>query len=118
VAIPAAQSSAWTRVTAFGPLPLPVAGNAASATPAAVAIGSALATRVVLLVANAGKPRSDGSSVCSSASGALTITCGAGPTGESASSPRSSLTPYTAPAVTAPIARRESTPRTGWARTQ
>ena len=57
-AIPDCQSLESTSETASGPGTPPVEGNAASATPAAVAVGSAPATRVVFLVANSGKPRS------------------------------------------------------------
>ena len=57
-AIPEAQSLSSTRLTAAGPGTPPADGNAARATPAASATGSRPATRVVFLVANAGKPRS------------------------------------------------------------
>ena len=77
-AIPEAQSSPFTSVTAAGPLTPPVEGNTASATPAASAIGSMPATRVVFLVAKAGNPRS--STVCGCCS--WTTTRGAGARGD------------------------------------
>jgi hypothetical protein len=57
-AIPDCQSLESTSEIASGPGTPPVEGKAASATPAALATGSAPATRVVFLVANSGKPRS------------------------------------------------------------
>src|SRR5579884_281044 len=51
----ACQSSVGAIVTAAGWVPEPMEGNTASATPAASATGSAPATRVVFLVASAGK---------------------------------------------------------------
>ena len=73
-AIPEGQSSPLTSVTAAGPLTPPVEGKTASATPAASATGSLPATRVVFLVAKAGKPRSSTVWGCSS----WTTTRGAG----------------------------------------
>src|SRR4051812_19452283 len=57
-AIPDCQSPESTSETASGPATPPVDGKTASATPAALATGSAPATRVVFLVANSGNPRS------------------------------------------------------------
>ena len=56
-AIAASQSSVGASVTAAGWVPGAEDGYTASATPAASAIGSAPATRVVFLVASAGIPR-------------------------------------------------------------
>ncbi len=52
----ASQSSVGAIATAGGWVPVPEDGYTASATPAASAVGSPPATRVVFLVATAGKP--------------------------------------------------------------
>ena len=55
-AIAACQSSVGASVTAVGWVPAAAEGYTASATPAASAIGSAPATRVVFFVATVGNP--------------------------------------------------------------
>ena len=92
-AIPPCQSPSATRVTAAGESSGTVEGKVASAAPAAFAAALEPPTRVVFLVAKAGKPRSVASlSAAGPVPGApVPWICGAGPLGPR--SPPESKTP-------------------------